>query len=201
MQTSPVFEETYKQYLAEIGSIDYLAKAELLGADRYENYLVVSLYAGKYKVSAKEITNLSGAYVTPAIRVILSKYILTCESFTSDISDPYMTFRDFKDASPLISYFTTNTNKTLEETFSGNINGLRRCCEAMGGVEQQTESFDCSFLFKALPRVPVLLNFNDKDELFPAACTVLYRASAQQFLDMECLAMTGTLLAGKLIRA
>jgi len=52
-----------------------------------------------------------------------------------------------------------------------------------------------------LPRVPVVLNFNDTDDLFPANCSVLYRASAELFLDMECLAMTGTLLAGRLIHS
>jgi hypothetical protein len=201
MQISPVFEETYQHYLAEIGRLDYLAKAELLNVDRQEDSLIVPLYSRQYRVCSGGITDMSGASVIPAIRIILSKYILTCDSFTPAGSDPYMTFRDFKDASPLISYFTTNTNKTLEATFSGNLKELRRCCQKMGGIEQQADSFDLSFLFLALPRVPVVLNFNDKDELFPASCTVLYRESAQLFLDMECLAMTGTLLAGELIRA
>jgi hypothetical protein len=47
--------------------------------------------------------------------------------------------------------------------------------------------------------VPVIVNFNDRDDLFSASCSVLYRSSAAYFLDMECLAMTGTLLAGKLL--
>jgi len=50
-----------------------------------------------------------------------------------------------------------------------------------------------------LPRIPVILNFNDSDDLFPATCSILYQESAQHYLDMECLAMTGTLLAGKLL--
>jgi hypothetical protein len=45
------------------------------------------------------------------------------------------------------------------------------------------------------------VNFNDRDNLFSASCSVLYRSSAVHFLDMECLAMTGTLLTGKLIAA
>lgn len=200
MQKSPVFEEIYSHYLSEIGNINYLEKSEILGVDRHEDCLIIPLYSRKYRVSAKGIIDLSGAYVSPAIRVILSKYVLTCEYFTPDISDKYMTFRDFKDSSPLVSYFTNQTSKTLENSFSGNISILRRCCEDLGGIKQQTESFDCSFLFQALPRVAVVLNFNDKDEIFPAACTMLFRKSARQFLDMECLAMIGTLLAGKLTR-
>jgi hypothetical protein len=37
-----------------------------------------------------------------------------------------------------------------------------------------------------------LLLFNDKDDEFPAQCSVLFERRAQKFLDMECLAMVGT---------
>ena len=201
MKKSSVFEETYTRYLAEIGKIDYLAKAEMLGAGRNGNSLVISLYDQDYFVSADGIVEVSGTETPAAVRVILSKYVLRCERFEIHGNDPYRTFRDFRDASPLISYFTTNTNKTLETTFSGRRDALLEVSRNIGGIEQESEGYDCSLLFHALPRVPVVLNFNDRDELFPASCSVLYRASAEQFLDMECLAMTGTLLAGKLIRS
>lgn len=201
MKKSSVFEETYARYLAEIGKIDYLAKAEMLGAGRNGNSLVISLYDQDYFVSADGIVEVSGTETPAAVRVILSKYVLRCERFELHGTDPYRTFRDFRDASPLISYFTTNTNKTLETTFSGRRDALLEVSRNIGGIEQESEGYDCSVLFHALPRVPVVLNFNDRDELFPASCSVLYRASAEQFLDMECLAMTGTLLAGKLIRS
>ena len=70
---------------------------------------------------------------------------------------------------------------------------------AMGGTVLASETYDLALQFHALPRIPVLLNFNDRDDLFPASVSVLYRASAECFLDMECLAITGTLLAGRLI--
>lgn len=201
MKKSSVFEETYARYLAEIGKIDYLAKAEMLGAGRNGNSLVISLYDQDYFVSADGIVEVSGTETPAAVRVILSNYVLRCERFELHGTDPYRTFRDFRDASPLISYFTTNTNKTLETTFSGRRDALLEVSRNIGGIEQESEGYDCSLIFHALPRVPVVLNFNDRDELFPASCSVLYRASAEQFLDMECLAMTGTLLAGKLIRS
>lgn len=199
MPVSPVFEETYQKYLLEIGEIDFLTKADLLGAKRRDNCLEIQLYDKHYTVSQEGIFSLSGEEATPAIRVILSKYVLHCTEFTPLTDDPYRTFRDFKDASPLISYFTTNTNKTLESTFAGQVTVLHKSCKAIGGIEQENPSYDCSMLFLALPQIPVVLNFNDRDELLPPSCSVLYRASAEQFLDMECLAMTGTLLSGKLI--
>jgi hypothetical protein len=52
--------------------------------------------------------------------------------------------------------------------------------------------------FEALPRVPLLLLFIDEDEDFPAQCTLLFQRRAEKFLDMECLAIIGWLLADTL---
>jgi hypothetical protein len=52
-----------------------------------------------------------------------------------------------------------------------------------------------------LPRVPLLLLFNDADDEFPAACSVLFERRAAGYLDMECLAMLGMQLARRLASA
>lgn len=199
MKQSRVFEETYQGYLAAVRQIDYLSRADLLGVQQENGALVIPLYDQLYFFSESGVGESTGAAeVPPAVRVILCKYIQTCPSELPQMPDTFMTYREFKGASPLISYFTTNTNKIIESSFAGNLTGLKERSAELGGVEQSSDSHDFSVLFYALPRIPVLLNFNDRDELFPATCSVLYRASAEQYLDMECLAMTGTLLAGKL---
>jgi hypothetical protein len=48
--------------------------------------------------------------------------------------------------------------------------------------------------FNALPKIPVLMLFNDTDDEFPAQCAVLFERRAEKYLDMECLAMVGMLL-------
>jgi len=196
-----VFEDTYRKYLAEIGTIDYLGKADILGCARDGDRLIIPLYDRRYQVSSAGILAEDGEVTTTAVRVILSRYVLHCQNLVPFDTDPYRTFRDFRNSSPLISYFTANTNKTLEQTFAGKLTLLAQACRGLGGVAQENASYDCSMLFYALPRIPVVLNFNDRDEMFPASCSILYRASAENFLDMECLAMTGTLLSGRLISA
>jgi hypothetical protein len=52
--------------------------------------------------------------------------------------------------------------------------------------------------FFALPKVPVLMLFNDADEEFAARCAVLFERRAEKYLDMECLAMVGMLLFERL---
>jgi len=200
LQRARVFDETYKKYLQEIKSIDFLARAEILGVTRENELLRIPLYDKIYCFGAGGIVSEAGEELTPGVQVMICKYILTCpDSCPGMKNDALVTYREFKDAGPLISYFATNTNKTLESTFAGNIGTLKKRGQEIGGKVQASDTYDLSLLFYAFPRVPVILNFNDRDDLFSATCSVLYRASAAHYLDMECLAMTGTLLTGKLL--
>lgn len=199
MQKAAIFEHTYRHYLSEIGTIDYLAKADTLGVGTDGDALIIPLYDQTYAVSARSIRGLENTAVTDAVRVVLAKYVLTCPETLVTEPGPWVTYRDFKDAAPLVSSFTTNTNKTIETQFSGQLDLMKQRCQSLGGVPEINELYDFSVSFKVLPRVPVVLNFNDADDLFPAACSILYRESVRHYLDMECLAVTGTLLAGKLI--
>ena len=51
---------------------------------------------------------------------------------------------------------------------------------------------------EALPRVPILLIFNDRDDDFPAQCSLLFEGRAGKYLDMECLAIAGWALSERL---
>ena len=200
MPQSPVFEETYQKYLAELRIVDIFARADLLGIERTGGALAIPLYGREYHVSSAGVTDPEGRNVPPAVRVVLCKYLLTCPAELPTLSDRLVTYREFRDAGPLVSYFTTNTNKIIETTFAGNIPLLRERAAILGGEVLASETYDLSVQFHALPRIPVLLNFNDRDDLFGATVSILYRSSAECFLDMECLAITGTLLAGRLIK-
>ena len=200
MQKSTVFDQTYQRYLAEIDRIDYLSRANLLGVEVDGEALIIPLYDQCYSVSSQGIDGLGGVVVNDAARVILFKYVLTCPDELPEMSPTWMTYREFRDAAPLVSYFTSNTNKNIEQHFSGGADRLEERCKELGALIEDNSSYDISARFYALPRIPVVLNFNDADDMFPAACSILYQESAEHFLDMECLAMTGTLLAGKLLR-
>lgn len=179
--------------------MDFLAKAEVLGVKIGNGALEIPIYDKIYRFASTGIVDDEGKGLTTAIQVMICKYILTCPLELPELNETLVTYREFKDAAPLISYFTTNTNKTLESTFCGNVAGLLTRGQEIGGKILDSDTYDLSLLFHAFPRVPVILNFNDRDDLFSATCSVLYQSSAEHFLDMECLAMTGTLLTGKLI--
>jgi hypothetical protein len=198
-ERAKVFDETYRRYLKEIQKIDFLAKAKVLGVTIDNNSLEIPLYDTLYRFGTDGIICDEEETLTPAVQVMICKYILTCPPELPATDSYLMTYREFKDAGPLISYFTTNTNKTIETTFSGNLEGLKKRGQEIGCKLLPSDIYDLSMQFLAFPRVPVIVNFNDRDDLFSATCSVLYLSSAAHYLDMECLAMTGTLLTGKLI--
>ena len=200
-QKAKVFEETYRNYLKQLAAIDYLARADILGARTSGQELIIEFYGEEYRVSDDGITDPSGQKANFAVCVVLCKYILVCPKEVMQ-DGIWVTYREFKDAGPLIGYFNTNTNKTIESTFSGRTDLLIRASRKLGAAPvEDGAAYDLSLMFKALPRIPVLLRFNDGDAEFPAHCSILFRQSAEHYLDMESLAIVGTFLAGNLIRS
>ncbi len=194
-----VFEKTYREYLDRITGIDFLSRARMLGAERSENALVIPFYGEPYRISADGVAGASGKKANFAISVVLCQYILQCPEDTPEIGD-WVTYREFRDAGPLVGYFASNTNKTIETEFAGKVTALEKVSESLGGVSfDNGSSHDVSLKFDFLPKLPVLLRFNDRDDEFPAQCSILFRQSAEKYLDMECLAIGGTFLSGTLI--
>lgn len=192
---SEVFKQTYDKYVSQIQQIDFLAKANVLGLEREGEALIIPVYNRLYKFNRNGIVTDDENQLSVALQVILCKYILIASIDPVASENRWQTYREFKNAAPLVSHFTTNTSLLIESTFSGKVQALKKRCEDVGGKAQETEVYDLSFKFYAFPRIPVIVNFNDSDELFPAACSILFSSSAENYLDMECLSMTGTLLS------
>jgi hypothetical protein len=76
------------------------------------------------------------------------------------------------------------------------VEDLRRASAALGGQPGDLP-VACNLIirFPALPKVPLLMLFHDRDEDFPAHCSLLFQERARAYLDMECLAMLGMVLA------
>jgi hypothetical protein len=193
-----VFEETYHNYLARIADVDLPSRAAILGAAGEGDDLVIPLYGSPYRLNRRGVFKSSGEPVSYAVCVVLCCYVLQCPPSAPAVGD-WVTYREFKDAGPLVSYFTANTNKIIETVFGSDLTALEDACRSLGARRfDDGAAHDLSMAFDFLPRIPVLLRFNARDEEFPAQCSVLFRQSAEAYLDMECMAIGGTFLAGHL---
>jgi len=192
-EKSQVFEETYEDYLTRIAGLDFNFIADRLGVKVDGADIIVPLFGRPYRVSAKGIADSSGRQPHLSVSVILCKYLLMCP-LIEPLGGNWMAYKDFKDAAPLIQAFSNTVTRPLAETFTGRVTELETAGSRMGGYAPSEEfPYDLCMQFDALPKVPLLLLFNDQDDEFPAQCGVLFEKRTEKFIDMECLAMVGML--------
>ena len=203
--TSSVYEATYRDYLAQFGG-RYLAGLEqLLGVRVQGKEVFIPLFGREYRVTEDGITDPAGIEPGFDIRVILCKYLLLCPDMAPKESE-WVSFRGLKDSGPLTTYFANDVERAVAAHFTGKLEDLQTSCNRLGGYPPVTQAtYDLSVQFDALPRIPVILLFNDTDKdqeiLWPATCSLLFERRAESYLDPECLAMTGRLLCTWLKKA
>jgi hypothetical protein len=195
---SPVFKQTYQNYLSRIKEVDAKPLEVKLGVHADSGAITIPLFGRPYTVYDNKISDPEGKRPSFDICIILCKYILLCPESLSGEKE-WTAYRDFKDAGPLTTYFSNDVENAISAYFSGKLNELNTACELLGGRDPHLDvSYDLATTFDLLPRVPLLLLFSDGDEDFPAHCSVLFERRAESFLDAECLAVAGRLLFEKL---
>lgn len=193
-----VFKETYTKYLQDLAGIDFREKAVMLGAENTGDGLIIPFFNHQFLVSKDGVRGFDEK-PSFALKVMLLKYILMCPDNFPKAPTSWRPFRDFNNSTPLISYFTNTTTVLIEKYFAGDCALLLERVKGLGGEIVESPIFDISVKFSALPRIPLLLNYNGADDLFSASCSLLFRSTTEYFLDMECLTITGTYLTKKLL--
>jgi hypothetical protein len=193
-----VFEKTYKGYLKQLSRVDFKCVEQNLGVQIEGNGVVIPLFGKPHKVSDNGIVDSSGKRPTFDICVVLCKYLLLCPDVYPG-EEEWVSFRDLKDSGPLTSYFANNVERAIATNFAGKLGEMEEASKTVGGYSPAIEvTHDLAMQFDALPRVPVIMLYNDADDEFPAKCSVLFERRAERYLDAECLAMVGTLLFSNL---
>ena len=194
MKKSQVFEQTYNGYLSRIGKLDFAFLAKNLAVQASGDELIIPFFGQSYRVSSKGIKDPAGKQPHLALSVILCKYLLMCP-LIEPLGGNWVSFKDFKDAAPLVQAFYNTVTKPITERFTGQPAALEKAAGYIGCyAPREAYPYDVSLQFDALPKVSGLLLFNDADAEFPAQCTVLFERRVEKYLDMECLAMVGMLL-------
>ena len=195
-----VFEKTYRDYISQVAGIDFRSVEQPLGIQAEGRGITIPLFGELYKVSEGGITDPSGKRPSLDICVILCKHLLLCPA-TGPQESEWVSYRDLKDSGPLTVYFLNDVERAMADHFSGRLDVLKEACRALGGYRPHIDaSYDLSMQFDALPRVPVMLLFNDADNEFQTKSNVLFERRAESYLDPECLAMLGRLLFTSLKR-
>ena len=140
--------------------------------------------------------NNDGKRPIHAVSVILCQYLLLCPDQEPTAAGQWARYHSFPDAAPYAQGFRNTAEKPISKAFTGKLEDLKRACSILGGQEGEAPfSCDLAIRFPVLPKVNLLMVFNDQDEEFPAECSILFENHADAYLDMECLAMLGMILA------
>jgi len=197
---SEIFETNYNNYCRQIAGVNFSLIKNTLGIEGDEDRLVIPFLNRDYRISKNGITDASGDRPDYITCVILAKYVLLCPDHIHQNAE-WVSFKDFRKTSHFtnLNFFRSDVEQAIVKGFSGRIEALSRAGKELNGMDHPlTDAYDLSIQFNALPRISLLMLFNDKDDEFPAQCSILFQKQAEFYLDPESLLMTGAVLARNL---
>lgn len=198
--SATIFETHYENYCRQIAELDFSSLKETLDIQLNGDRVIIPFYGEKYIVSKTGIADGSGNRPDYVVCVILFKYLLLCPEFPV-ASDDWAALKDFRKRSQLtnLNVFTSDGERPIIDIFSGRIDELSMLSQKLGGKPSElSSSYDFAMEFVALPKIKVLLLFNDSDDAFPASCSLLFQKQAEDYLDPESLIMLGIALTQRL---
>jgi hypothetical protein len=198
VRVASVFEKTYRHYLDRLAGVEAVQAAPRIGGRLEAGQIIVPLLGDAYRIADTGIYGPDGQRPPLGICVVLCQYVLMAPG-SKQGSREWVAYRDFKEAAPLVGYFTANCQGAIIQTFAGRVKALERAAARLGAKPLEAElSYSLALRFEALPFVPLFMLFNEGDDEFGPSCSVLFERCAENFLDMECLAILGAILAERL---
>ena len=156
MGKAPVFYQTYRQYVDKLAALDLHAMAPLLGLDAGDDGAAVRLVDTTYRIDTHGVTDLDGRVPDLGVTVVIANYLLRCPK-VAPADGPLCAYKDFRDAAPLVNYFSNNAENAVAARFGGQSAQLAEKCLNSGGIPYDADlSYDVKFTFSALPRIPRL---------------------------------------------
>lgn len=188
-----IFETHYEDYCRQIAELDFSSIKDTLGIEFRDQGAIIPFLGEDYIISNKGIEDEFGNRPNYMVCVILSKYLLLCPE-APVVNKEWAALKDFRKLSQFtnLNVFTSDTERPIVKRFSGRLDELSDASQRLGGKPcDMGTSYDFAMEFKVLPKIEIMLLFNDRDDEFPATCSVLFQRQAEYYLDPESLIMTG----------
>jgi hypothetical protein len=115
------------------------------------------------------------------------------------IQNRWIAFSDLPDGRFYNQAFQGYTGNELARAFQNDMPAFELAAQSLQGVRQPLGS--ASYLYWALPRVPILVVYWLGDDEFPASAQLLFDASASHYLTTDSFAILGSTITRRLIAA
>lgn len=199
-QPRAVFGEIMQDYLAKLGQAWRPERFAALGARPQGDGVALPFLGRAFHVSPAGITGPDGQPPAHAVGVILCQHLLLADP-DAPAGQEWVAYKQFPDAAPFVEGFNNTVQLRIARHYAGQAETLAANLDAMEARAPELGlSYDLVRVVPALPRLPLLVLFNDVEGPLPAQCSVLFRDDAPAMMDMECLAMSGMALAEWLVR-
>ena len=196
-----VYNKTYRFYLEQLKTMNFDGKEEILGITLEGRDVLVPYFGQSIRYTADGLKDMDGQRPDFSDCVVICRYLIMCPLFEPSQKD-WVAFRDFPDAGPLTVFWADTVEGALANRFSGCVDDLKQCSDDLKGeIPDMDISCDLARCFTPLPKVPLLLVFNDADDAFPAAVSLLFEKRASTYLDGESQAILGHMLTDRLLAA
>jgi len=129
-----------------------------------------------------------------------SQAILAYYFYTSDgasLRGQWISFAELADGRIYNQAFQGYSGDELVKAFGLDVDSFKVACEKAGG--KATLIGDAAYIFYALPRLPLLVNYWCGDEDFPSSCKILFDSSVTHYLPTDVCAILGSMLTRKVI--
>jgi hypothetical protein len=194
------YEEVYNGLAARLGQADFRHAMLELGARDAGEEVAIDAFGRTCLVGPEGVRARDGGPLDFTVRIVLAYYVL--HAGRGPVDGQWASYRDFRDGAFFHAAFSQIVENKIARDFSGRPADLKAAAAELGGEPLEAGlGGDLCIQFPALPKIPLALVFYDEDEDFPASARVLFDANAPLFLDMECLAVLGLILADQLAAA
>jgi hypothetical protein len=195
-----VYEQALISLRPKIAALDFTKTAARYGADLIApDTLELTFLSDKYRITKERITDKDGKEPVPFISILIYNHL--------SMPDPpapageWITFSSVPASHAKDKAWAGHVEDVIARHFTGNIEGLKKACERLGGVPTEVKgSHDIAYEFRFFPRYPALLLFYDAvpDEDFPAQCKLLLDKTVDKYLDIESIVVLGEEFAGRM---
>lgn len=127
-------------------------------------------------------------------QALLLYYLTTADG--APITNKWVSFADLPDGRMYNAAFQGYSGDEVVKAFGFELDAFKSACLKTGGKPADIGS--ASFVFQALPRVPLMVTYWLGDEDFPSSCKILFDDSASHYLPIDACAILGSMLVRKL---
>lgn len=129
-------------------------------------------------------------------QAVLAYYFHTSDG--TPLTGEWISFAELPDGRMYNRAFQGYSGNELVKVFGVDLEAFKSACEQAGGVP--TPMGDAAYIFYALPRLPMLVNYWCGDEDFPSSCKILFDRSASHYLPTDVYAILGSMLKSRIVK-